>query len=817
VCARPVRSDRVRRRRPPDRALLFLGLFWLLCFGLSLHSVLNETGYPSVLLSAASERDGYPIVVGIIPETSAGSAGLALGDRLLEVGGRDLRGRGHLALYAPFARVPRVAGGARTIPARFAHEGVVHEAPLPVGSYQMYWPRLPASLVFALAAGLLIRRARESRMARAFAQTFLVAACFLACTFGGKENLTAFAIAVHLASVALVIPLSLRAALLFPDGESPKTGLGWLGPWAFAVLGVFEASRFYEHPFSRGVGVMGMTLGDLAFFLLLLGIATRAYRRADPVGRRQMKWVLLGVYLALVLPIATTVTAAGNVELIPIVVISMASLALIPISVVIAIARYNLFDIDRLLSSTASYTLIGSVLVAGVLAAVPPAAHALSAEAGIQPTTAQLGLSLLLAAILVPSQVWLGPRIERFFFPERHALVQGVEALLENLRSCTSPRDIAQLAGESLDAMLRPESCAIYARDSQGFSPIFVRGRIVPPAFPASSPLVRALEERGRPLSPDRLPLGRKPDLSPIDRAALETLGVPVVVPVRFGKALVAFMCLGSKRSGDVYTSTDSALLAAVADKLSGELERFDQAEVIREAREMQETLRRYVPGALADELTKGRAPEVGRREVSVLFVDIRGYSTYAESRSASEIFSTVNRYTRCVSEIVIAHGGSVVEFNGDGMMAIFGAPHAMAWKERAATEAGREIVRSVAALSLEGGGLIAVGVGVATGEAFVGNIQAADRLIWSAIGNTTNLAARLQTMTRELDAAMVIDAVTFGRAGEAAPGFRKHAAATIAGRRKTEDIYALPLASSQITPDRFAVAPGPPQSNRLN
>jgi class 3 adenylate cyclase len=174
-----------------------------------------------------------------------------------------------------------------------------------------------------------------------------------------------------------------------------------------------------------------------------------------------------------------------------------------------------------------------------------------------------------------------------------------------------------------------------------------------------------------------------------------------------------------------------------------------------------------------------------------------------------------VNRYTRCVSEIVIARGGSVVEFNGDGMMAIFGAPNAMARKERAATEAGREIARSVAALSLEGGGLLAVGVGIATGEAFVGNIQAADRMIWSAIGNTTNLAARLQAMTRELDAVMVIDAVTFGRAGEAAAGFRKHEAATIAGRRKTEDIYALPLAASEIPPRQLAVGEEPSRSDR--
>jgi class 3 adenylate cyclase len=310
-----------------------------------------------------------------------------------------------------------------------------------------------------------------------------------------------------------------------------------------------------------------------------------------------------------------------------------------------------------------------------------------------------------------------------------------------------------------------------------------------------SSPLVAVLQARGVVLSAESLARGRRQqELSPFDRAALETLGVPVVVPVRLEKELVLVLCLGSKRSGDVYTSSDMALLAALADKLSAELLRFDQDEILRQARDMQETLRRYVPGALVDELSEGRHPVEGQREVSVLFVDIRGYSRFSEDRSSAEIFSTVNRYTKCVSEIVRKHGGSVVEFNGDGMMALFGAPRVVAGKERAATQAGREIVCAVAALPVDGGGGLEVGVGVATGEAFVGNIQAADRLIWSAVGNTTNLAARLQDMTRELDAAMIVDAATWTRAGETAEGFCKKSATLIRGRRATEDVYVLPV-----------------------
>ncbi len=216
----------------------------------------------------------------------------------------------------------------------------------------------------------------------------------------------------------------------------------------------------------------------------------------------------------------------------------------------------------------------------------------------------------------------------------------------------------------------------------------------------------------------------------------------------------------------------------------------------------MQEQLRRYVPGAVAEQLASGAELTTGEREVSVLFVDIRGYTSFSETRRAEEIFSTVNRYTETVSQIVQKHAGSVVEFNGDGMMAVFGAPRELAHKERAAVEAGYEIVEAVGALPVEDQEgrrtKLSVGVGIATGEAFVGNIQAVDRMIWTAIGNTTNLAARLQSLTRDLDAAMVIDLATWRAAGEVASDFERREAVPIRGRRHSEDVYLVPLGSER-------------------
>jgi adenylate cyclase len=284
--------------------------------------------------------------------------------------------------------------------------------------------------------------------------------------------------------------------------------------------------------------------------------------------------------------------------------------------------------------------------------------------------------------------------------------------------------------------------------------------------------------------------------LSAFDRATLETMAAAVVVPVRQRGQLVAFLCLGPKQSGDIYTTTDLALLTAVANVVSSQLDRIDLEDLVREARAMQRELRRFVPGAVARQVETGGDLEPRERSVSVLFVDIRGYSTYSEYREASEVFSTINRYTQAVSAIVNKFGGSVVEFNGDGMMAVFGAPSSLIHKERAAVSTGREILMRVQALGgSEQSEAFSVGVGVATGSVFVGSIQAEDRLIWTAVGDTTNLAARLQALTRDLDVGMVIDLATWRAAGEP-PEFDRREQVAIRGRSQREDVYVMPLRS---------------------
>jgi adenylate cyclase len=224
-----------------------------------------------------------------------------------------------------------------------------------------------------------------------------------------------------------------------------------------------------------------------------------------------------------------------------------------------------------------------------------------------------------------------------------------------------------------------------------------------------------------------------------------------------------------------------------------------------RTRRESSLRLRRFAPRPIIDRIDRGEPIERGVQDVSVLFADLRGYTAFAEQREPQEVFRAVSRYAQLASRVVSDYGGLIVDFCGDGVMAVFGALEATQDKERAALGCAREIHVIVSAnplyepLSgyrpdLTHVGLTHVGVGVATGEAFVGEIRAGDRSFWSAVGRTTNLAARLQDLTRQIPCAIAVDAQTYAQAGELGAGLRLCRGVSIRGLHAVEDVFVLPL-----------------------
>jgi adenylate cyclase len=161
-------------------------------------------------------------------------------------------------------------------------------------------------------------------------------------------------------------------------------------------------------------------------------------------------------------------------------------------------------------------------------------------------------------------------------------------------------------------------------------------------------------------------------------------------------------------------------------------------------------SMRSYMPQGVADGLSTGVA-EQREIEVTVLFSDIRGFSTLAERLSAREIAEVVGRHLGAMAEVVNDHGGTVDKFQGDAVMAIFGAPEPMADHAARAVACALEMQRRQAGLNATGWGVegvasLDVGIGLNTGIVIAGTIGGVGRLEYTVIGDAVNIAQRLQS-----------------------------------------------------------------------
>ena len=793
-------SNLVSRFRPLDAALLaVLVPLWVVCFALHINGVARgRLAWVPVFVSASEHPDGYPVVRAFRPGTTTESGELVVGDRIVRLRQSDLRGVGPFGFVA---RVYEAAGANLQVPIAFVRQNESqdepHETVLSLIPVLYPWRTLPLTLSFIITGVLALLYEPRSPQARAYFLASVAYSFVWTFFFGGSQGQTHAWAIVFFVSAVCVWPFGLRAAMIFPERATLAGTRTPKWPWLFAIYGPISTSWVFGVPLPPQLGFRAAFIVHVAFILALLFLLARNFRWANPIGRRQLKWIVYGFYIGTAPVLAANIVIAVQPSLWWLHDLSMIANVLPPICICIAILRANAFDIDRLISTTTVYSLLSILLMGGIFLAIPPLAQAVSTATDVPPASGQVALSFLLASLVAPGQRLLRPRIERLFFPERYTFEQGVQQLLQELNSCETPQDLLALVGERLTALLRLESCVMYSRAETRYVPIFVRGSVIPPVLEAESPLVGALQTRTSPVDVEQWQRTARVQLEAADRATLDSLRVVLVLPLSRTEPPTSFVCLGQKRSGDIYTSTELTFLTAIAGKVASEQLHFNEADIQRQAQTTQNALRRYVPEAIATRLVSGQTLEAEEQEISVLFVDIRGYTTYSESRTAREIFSMINRYTETVSQIVRQHGGTIVEFNGDGMMVIFGAPDPLLVKEQAAVRAGRDIVATIQTIALgqEGqdtGQILEVGIGIATGPAFVGNIQSVDRLIWSAIGNTTNLAARLQSLTRELDAAIVIDSPTWTAAGDATTDFQKHAQVPIRGRSQAEDVYLL-------------------------
>ena len=190
---------------------------------------------------------------------------------------------------------------------------------------------------------------------------------------------------------------------------------------------------------------------------------------------------------------------------------------------------------------------------------------------------------------------------------------------------------------------------------------------------------------------------------------------------------------------------------------------------------QQKELIKRFATAEVADDLQQSGFALGGRRlQCTVMFSDIRGFTSLVESQSPEETIELLNTYYTLMFDAISGHGGVVNQMIGDGLMAIFGAPAPIAEPALAAVRAALDMVEMIELFNQERVALekepIRIGVGIASGEVVAGYTGTQQRATYTCVGDTVNLAARLEAYTKEAGRGILLDGETQAALGDRVP-----------------------------------------------
>ena len=205
----------------------------------------------------------------------------------------------------------------------------------------------------------------------------------------------------------------------------------------------------------------------------------------------------------------------------------------------------------------------------------------------------------------------------------------------------------------------------------------------------------------------------------------------------------------------------------------------------------IQQLFGRYVPTQVAEQLIRSDHLSPRTREASLIFADIEGFTHISESLTPSQVIDLMNSFFGAATGIVDKHGGVVINYIGDALIASFNAPLPVVDYPARAIAAAREILSLVSAREFEGHRL-RLRIGIATGSVAAGTVGGAARQTYTLYGDTVNLAQRLEQLNKEFTTNCLICGTTFDAARSDCTDAEAKGSVQVRGRTSAIEVFAL-------------------------
>jgi adenylate cyclase len=330
------------------------------------------------------------------------------------------------------------------------------------------------------------------------------------------------------------------------------------------------------------------------------------------------------------------------------------------------------------------------------------------------------------------------------------------EILVQVARTLIDAREVNEILEKVVDllfGLLPAERAAVVLLDEKGRPvPMLVRqkGQKGPVGADLFSHTIveTVVRKRIAVLTSDALSDGR---FDAGESIRIQGIRSAMCVPLWNRESVIGALHVDSPQRAGSFSAEDLDLLTALGNFAAVAIERARlQGRIEREER-IRERLSRYHSPAVIEEIaSESSALEKARtRPVSVLFADIVGFTGVAERMEPDAVSKFLSRVFTFAADAVFAQGGTLDKFIGDAVMAFFGAPIAQADHPRRAVAAGARLLEAILAWNVEraaaGEPPVSVRIGINTGNAVVGDIGSDQRVDYTVLGNTVNVAARLE------------------------------------------------------------------------
>jgi class 3 adenylate cyclase len=540
---------------------------------------------------------------------------------------------------------------------------------------------------------------------------------------------------------------------------------------ASAILIISIFSLYPSPPFM--VAYQWVRLYTIACAVVLLVSFLRAYfLSASVLARQRAKVMLFGAALAFPIPaLAHYVSLFGGTSLklaiqnnflaIPIIVF--------PGSIAYAIAKHNLFDVDVYVKRAVGYgimtTLVGMTYFAAQMLADTVIFSPLFGQYAdkIYPVV----FALLVVFLFNPVNRKVQESVDKIFFRKRFDYKETIRSVSNALTSLLNLDQILERVVQTLrnEMYIDTVGVVVLERQKKSHRTYFVEEEAIENitsgektlSIAFDDPLLALLARDKKLITKyDIRENPRYSDLKESYGKSFAEMNASLALPMIYQGEVTGVLILGNKKSGHFYTREDIDLLDTMADEAAVAIENAKLAEQMKKEEGVRTNLARYLSPQIVDQIIKNDVQvNLGgdKKIVTVLFSDIRNFTGITEARPPDELVRHLNEYFTEMANIIFENQGSLEKYIGDAIVAVFGSLIDLENSAHYAVQAAIQMMKRLPQLNerwlKEYGFEMQIGIGISTGEVFLGNIGSPERMEFTVIGDTVNVASRFSGLAK--------------------------------------------------------------------